>query len=64
MTKKELYTCDICHIDYASKDDCRNCEKSHIVSTVMKDFRYSAKGKYPHEILVKFTDGVERWYKE
>lgn len=64
MTEKKLYTCDVCHTDYASKEDARECEKGHILSTVIKDFRYTSHSKYPTKILVKFTDGKERWYKE
>ena len=29
MTKKELYTCDICHTDYVNKADAMKCEKEH-----------------------------------
>lgn len=27
MTEKKLYTCDICHTDYANKTDAQKCEK-------------------------------------
>lgn len=27
MTEKKLYTCDICHTDYADKDRAKECEK-------------------------------------
>lgn len=64
MTEKRLYTCDICRTDYANKEDCKKCEKAHTVSTVMKDFRYQAHGKYPTKIEVKFTDGTTKWYRE
>lgn len=26
MTEKKLYTCDICHTDYANKADAQKCE--------------------------------------
>ena len=64
MTEKKLYTCDICHTDYSNKEYAKKCEKEHTLSTVTKDFRYTSHSKYPHKILVKFTDGIERWYKE
>ena len=28
MTEKKLYTCDICHTDYANKADAQKCEKN------------------------------------
>lgn len=64
MTEKKLYTCDICHTDYADKEKAKVCEKNHKVSTVIKDFRYKPNCGYPNKILVKFVDGMERWYKE
>lgn len=35
MTEKKLYTCDVCHTYYESKEDARECEKGHILSTVI-----------------------------
>lgn len=29
MKEKKLYTCEICHTDYAEKSRCAECEKSH-----------------------------------
>lgn len=37
MTEKRLYTCDVCHTDYANKEDAKRCEKQHCISTVIKD---------------------------
>lgn len=64
MTEKKLYTCDICHTDYANKEDAKKCEKEHTVSTGIKDFRYNAHKTYPHKIEVKFTDGKTIWYRQ
>ena len=63
MTEKKLYTCDICHTDYNNKADAQKCEKEHCVSTVMKDFRYSAHSKYPHKVEITLTDRTTRRYK-
>lgn len=63
MTEKKLYTCDICRTDYKDKENALKCEKDHCISTAIKDFRYSAHGKYPHGIEVKFADGSTHWYK-
>ena len=64
MTKKELYTCYICHTDYSNKADALKCEKEHCISTVMKAFRYQAHQKYPSKIEVEFTDGTTHWYRQ
>lgn len=64
MAEKKLYTCDVCHTDYASEEDAIECEKSHSLSTEIKNFRYTPYSTYPHKVLVKFTDGKGRWYKE
>ena len=64
MTKKELYTCDICHTDYAKKADAQQCEKGHCKCTEITDTRYNAHFNYPHKIEVKFSDGTKHWYRQ
>ena len=64
MTKKELYTCDICHTDYANKADAQKCEKEHIGTCGMPEIRIHAHEKYPHKILVSFMDGTKHWYRQ
>lgn len=64
MTKKELYTCDICHTDYANKADAMKCEKEHCKCVEITDVRYNAHFKYPHKIEVKFSDGTKHWYRQ
>ena len=63
MTEKKLYTCDICHTDYANKTDAQKCEKEHISPCGIDDFRIHAHEIYPHKIEVTFKDGTKRWYK-
>lgn len=64
MTKKELYTCDICHTDYANKADAQKCEEEHCKCLDVTDFRILAYQKYPLKIEVKFSDGTKRWYRQ
>lgn len=42
MTKKELYTCDICHTDYCNKEDALQCEKDHLKCVKITGTRYNA----------------------
>jgi hypothetical protein len=64
MTKKELYTCDICHTDYCNKETALQCEKDHFKCVKITDARYIAHFKLPHKIEVEFSDGTRRWYKQ
>lgn len=63
MTKKELYTCDICHTDYASKEDAIKCEKEHSAVCGVTDIRINAHAQYPHKIEVAFKDGKKLWFR-
>ena len=62
MTKKELYTCDICHTDYHDKADALKCEKEHLKCIKIADTRYKAHSKMPHKIVVEFSNGTRHWY--
>lgn len=62
MTKKELYTCDVCHTDYANKEDAKKCEKEHLNCVEITDTRIHAHMKYPFKIAVKFSDDSIKWY--
>ena len=64
MTKKELYTCDICHTDYANKADAIDCEKGHCGCVEITDYRINTHAKYPHKLEVKFSDGTKHWYRQ
>lgn len=63
MTEKRLYTCDICHTDYADKNRATECEKSHCVIEGVHDTRYLQNQKYPCKIRIKFSDGITQWYR-
>lgn len=67
MKEVKHYVCDICHIEYSSKESCERCEKTHckpikIVDARYVGFTYNAKG-YPVSITVKMDDGEEVIYK-
>lgn len=64
MTKKELYTCDICHTDYSNKTDALKCEKEHCKCVEITDMRYNAHFSYPFMIEIIFSDGTKHWYRQ
>lgn len=62
MTKKELYTCDICYTDYREKADALKCEKEHLKCVKITDTIYNAHFELPHKIEVEFSNGTKHWY--
>ena len=67
MKAKTLYTCEICHTDYADRETAKKCEKSHI--TEVKESKMFFKpihmgcGSYPYKIEVEFADGHKLHYR-
>lgn len=61
MTKKELFTCDICHTDFNSKEKAIACEKSH-KKCVIEDYRYRANEDIPDRILLNFDNRKRVWF--
>lgn len=67
MKEKKLYTCEICHTDYAEKSRCAECEKSHKTKLAIK---YLGKFKpfsvyydgFPTAITVVAANGEEYTY--
>lgn len=64
MTKKELYICDICHVDYDNEEDALDCEKGHLKIIKITDARYNPCSKFPYKIEVEFSDGTKHLYKQ
>lgn len=68
MKEKKLYTCEICHTDYASKSYAEFCEKSHkttkgaSITEVYKPVTMCKDG-YPIKIFFTFADGTTIMYK-
>ena len=65
MTEKKLYTCDICHTDYADKEMANKCEKSHkLIEKAVIVGEYKPITSYPdgapYKIRVKFA-GEDNW---
>lgn len=64
MTEKKLYTCDICHTDYASKEVAKKCEKNHkllekaVIIGEYKPLNMLMSG-VPYKIKVKFPGEVD-----
>lgn len=65
MTRKTLYTCDICHTDYAKDTDAKQCEKNHKLlekATIVGE--YKPMGIFPngepYKIKVKFPNS-DKW---
>lgn len=67
MKEKKLYTCEICHTDYADKRKCAECEKSHKTKLEIKSlnkfkpFSIYSDG-FPNSITVISADGKEYTY--
>ena len=45
MKEKTLYTCEICHTNYADKKSAIECEKYHCVDFTIIEKRYRPKNK-------------------
>ena len=66
MAEKKLYTCDICHTDYADKDKAKKCEQNHKLlgkATIIGEYKSmnSITNGIPNKIKVKFPDS-EVWF--
>lgn len=65
MKEKTLYTCEICHADYAEKERAVKCEENHKLlgkATIVGEYKpmnMHPNGK-PHKIRVKFP-GCNDW---
>lgn len=64
--RKKLYTCDICHTDYADKDRAKECEKNHKLlekATIIGEYKSikSIANGIPTKIRVKFPNSDE-WF--
>ena len=67
MKSKTLYTCEICHTDYSSKERAKECEKFHHkdiknIKPLFKPMNMGL-GKYPYKIIVEFGDGKNIEYR-
>lgn len=65
MTEKKLYSCDICHTDYADKERAEECEKNHKLiekATIIGEYKpiKSIADGIPTKIRIKFP-GSDKW---
>lgn len=59
MTEKNIFICDICQEKYATAEQARTCEASHIdVDCIIKVDRYDIGRRYPYAINVRMKDGT------
>lgn len=67
MKQKTLYTCEICHTDYADKLTAQRCEKNHKQKLKIKDARYLSlsqdKSGLPVSVTIETEDGKIATYK-
>lgn len=67
MQTKKLYTCEICHTDYADKERAIECEKNHKklsdceITGIYKSLKSITDGM-PVKIAVKNKNGKEVIY--
>lgn len=69
MTERKLYKCDLCGTEYALIDNAYACEAFHCKPKQIEKLRYKPKNmgdvaKYPVEIVVLFTDGEKKVYRQ
>ena len=67
MKSVQKYQCEVCHTEYAKKEDAMRCEKNHKIPQAIVSARHSPKGQngtgYPITITVRMSDGQEVIYK-
>ena len=67
MKIKTLYTCEVCHTDYANEKDAKACEAIHgskfeIVSKRFLPYKQDKSG-FPISITIANEEGEEQIYK-
>lgn len=67
MKEKTLYTCEVCHTDYARKTDAEKCEANHkkkLKIVNQRSLPYSQdKSGFPITVEVKDAEGNTATYK-
>lgn len=67
MKEKVLYTCEICHADYADKAGAERCERNHKKKLKIVDKRYLTRAQdmsgFPISITIQSEDGTRATYK-
>lgn len=67
MKEKVLYTCEVCHTDYADKTEAKRCEESHKKELKVVDPGYMVcflgGGVFPTIITLQSEDGTRVTYE-
>lgn len=67
MKKIELFVCEHCGTQYATKEQCKLCESIHCPPKEIKSCRYipykSDKTGYPITVQIEMSDGRTVTYK-
>ena len=67
MKTLQKYQCEVCHTEYAKKEDAVACEKNHKTPMSIQSARHQPKGMdgtgYPVTITVRMSDGQDITYK-
>ena len=67
MKEKTLFTCEVCHTDYANKKDAENCEAHHttklkVIKPLYRAYQWDHCGM-PEKVVIPDKDGKEYVYK-
>ena len=66
MKEKVLYTCEVCHTDYADKAGAEMCERNHKRKLKIVDKRYLTRAQdksgFPITITIQSEDGTQVKY--
>ena len=67
MKQIQKYQCEVCHTEYAKREDAVACEKNHKIPKAIVETRYLTKaqdgGGYPVTITVLMNNGERITYK-
>ena len=68
MIEVTQYQCEVCKKYYTEREQCEECEASHVAVDSVTDYRYLSKDvgpecKYPCAVTVKMADGSVLVYK-
>ncbi len=67
MKTVQKYQCEVCHTEYAKKEDAVSCEKNHKLPQSIVEARHLPRAQngagYPVTVTVLMSDGKEVIYK-
>lgn len=64
MKQKTLYTCEVCHTDYADPKKATQCENSHSLPESFAFCKFHPYSEYPDCIHIEFNNGKKIGYKK